>query len=85
MDKVISTGMFADMGSTPWILNSTDEYNDWYRSMEAIPGDHPYGVHLSNKKWPLKEVVYHKLIHLIYSRLRIVAILMRNALDAAIS
>ncbi len=62
LSKVISTGMFADMGTTPWILNSTDEYNDWYRSTETIPGDYPYAVHLSNKKWPLKKVLYSSFV-----------------------
>ena len=59
--KVISTGMYAKIGSVPPTYNSTEEYKDWYRSTETIPGDFPYQVHLSNKKWPLKKV-YSKLI-----------------------
>ena len=56
MDKVISTGMYADMGSVPWVPD--EEYKDWYRSTETIAGNFPYQVHLSNKKWPLKNVLY---------------------------
>ena len=55
--KVISTGMYAKIGSVPPTYNSTEEYKDWYRSTETIPGDFPYQVHLSNKKWPLKKVL----------------------------
>ena len=54
--KVISTGMYADMGTLPWIFNSTEEYKDWYKSTETIAGDFPYIIHLPNKKWPLKKV-----------------------------
>ncbi len=61
ISKVTSTGMYADIGTTPWMFNSTEEYKDWYRSTETIAGDNPYQVHLSNKKWPLKKV-YSKLI-----------------------
>ena len=57
VSKVISTGMYADMASLPWILNSTEEHDDWYRSTETIAGTNPYVVHLSNKKWPLKKVL----------------------------
>ena len=54
VDKVISTGMYAEMGTYPYAYEK--EFDDWYRSTEAIPGDYPYSVHLSNKKWPLKKV-----------------------------
>ena len=53
--KVISTGKFADIGTVP---DEEEDFDDWYRSTEAIPGNYPYGVHLSNKKWPLKKVLY---------------------------
>ena len=29
ISKVTSTGMYADIGPFPWILNSIDEYKDW--------------------------------------------------------
>ena len=57
MRQVISTGKFADIGSQPWWFNSTDEFKDWYRSSETIAGDYPYQIHLTNKKWPLKNVL----------------------------
>ena len=53
--KVISTGIYAQMGTVPWTYEKN--YNNFYRSTEAILGDHPYQVHLSNKKWPLKKVL----------------------------
>ena len=55
VQKVISTGLFADIGTIPWV-DSTDEYKDWYRSAETLAEDNPYCGHLLNKKWPLKEV-----------------------------
>ena len=55
--KVISTGLFADLGTEPWWFNSTEEYKDWYRSSETIVEAHPYQVHLTNKKWPLQKVL----------------------------
>ena len=58
--KVLSTGMYADMGDVPWIFNwdnPEEELKDWYRSTETIGGTNPYSVHLSNKKWPLKKVL----------------------------
>ena len=55
VDKVISTGMYADIGTVPDVWE--EDFDDWYRSTEAIPGNYPYGVHLSNKKWPLKKVL----------------------------
>ena len=57
--KVISTGLFADTGSEPVCFNDcTEEFKDWYKSSETVPGDYPFSVHLSIKKWPLKKVVY---------------------------
>ena len=53
--KVISTGLFALIRTTPWVFNSTEEFKDWYRSSETI-GDNPYQINLVNKKWPLKKV-----------------------------
>ena len=53
--KVTSTGMFADIGTLPYVW--PEEYEDWYRSTETIPGTFAFGVHLSNKKWPLKKVL----------------------------
>ena len=50
--KVTSTGMFAEIGIVP---ESDENYNDWHRSTERISGDFPYGLHLSNKKWPLQK------------------------------
>ena len=57
MGKVISTGMFADIGSEPYWRVPEEEYKDWYRSTETIGGSYPYNIHLSNKKWPLKKVL----------------------------
>ena len=56
MGKVISTGMYAFPHTLPWRVPE-EEYKDWYRSTETIPGMNPYAVHLSNKKWPLKKVL----------------------------
>ena len=61
--KVTSTGLFAQIGTTPWYFISTDEWIDWYKSSETIAGDFPYSVHLANKKWPLKKVKFHKEKH----------------------
>ena len=55
ISKVISTGMYADMGTVPWAYE--EDFDDWYRSSERVPGLLPYGFHLSNKKWPLKKVM----------------------------
>ncbi len=57
MQKLLDTGMYARMGSVPWYFESTDDYKYWYRSSETISGLYQYLVHLSNKKWPLKEVL----------------------------
>ena len=53
--KVISTGMYSDMGVMPPV--SPDELKNWYRSAEKVPGFLSYGTHFLNKKWPLKEVL----------------------------
>ena len=55
--KVTSTGLFSDIRKLPntWYV-SEEEFKDWYRSSETIAGDNPYGLHLANKKWPLKKV-----------------------------
>ncbi len=57
VSKVISTGMYAEMGSMPdeWFVPE-EEHKYWYRSTETIAGSYPYSIHLSNKKWPLKKV-----------------------------
>ena len=68
---VTLTGKYAEISGVParpnrpWLVPEKD-FKDWYRSSERVGGILPYGAHLTNKKWPLKEVVYHKLIHLIY-------------------
>ena len=54
--KLLSTGMFAQIGNKPYMFNSTEEYKLWYRSSETISGHYPYSIHLTNKKWPLKKV-----------------------------
>ena len=55
MLKVISTGLFAEIGTTPFAYE--EDFKDWYRSSEIIPGPWiEYQVHLTNKKWPLKKV-----------------------------
>ena len=65
VSKVISTGMFVDMGTLPMVLNwdnPEDEFKNWYRSTETIAVENPYGVHLLNKKWPLIEVLYSSFV-----------------------
>ena len=58
MSKVISTGLYARMGSKPMCIDDCiEEWRDWYRSSERISGNYPYKVHLSNKKWPFKKVL----------------------------
>ena len=56
--KVISTGLFAELGTypEPWYVPEED-YKYWYRSSETIGGINPYGGHLLNKKWPLQKVM----------------------------
>ena len=59
-----STGLYAYLLSQPivgclkptWCMKE----KDWYKSSEAIAGMNPYGVHLTNKKWPLKKVFKNK-------------------------
>ena len=53
--KVISTGMYAQIGTEPYAW--PEDYKYWYRSTETIAGDYPYEIHLTNKKWPLKKVL----------------------------
>ena len=56
-DKVITTGLFAQIATVPTVPE--EEHKKWYRSTETIVGFFPYGVHLTNKKWPLKKVFYY--------------------------
>ena len=58
VDKVISTGLFADMAPEPdpWHVPE-EEYKDWYKSSEIIPGFNAYSLHLLDKKWPLQKVL----------------------------
>jgi len=49
VNKVTDTGLFAQIGTIPFV--------GWYRSTEKIAGTNPFGVHLSNKKWPMKKVL----------------------------
>ena len=64
VQKVTSTGMFAQIGTYPniWFVTE-EEQKDWYRSTETIAGDNPYSVHLTNKKWPLKKVLHLYICH----------------------
>ena len=56
--KVTSTGKFAILGDVPDPSVPAEEYNNWYRSTEAVVGLYPpYNFHLTNKKWPLKKVI----------------------------
>ena len=55
LHKVISTGLYAALGATPWV--DERDYKYWHRSSESTGGTNPYGVHLTNKKWPLKKVI----------------------------
>ena len=57
VQKTVSTGLYADIGPSPTWINSTEERKLWYRSSETIPGDYPFQIHLTNKKWPLKKVL----------------------------
>ena len=61
--KVNSTGMYAGIGTVPEMyVVPEEEFKDWYRSTETIGGTNPYSVHLSNKKWPLKKVLYNSFV-----------------------
>ena len=55
MHKVTSTGLFAKIGTYPSTPIPVEDYKKWYRSSEAITTY--FGVHLTNKKWPLKKVL----------------------------
>ena len=58
--KTTSTGMYAQMGAVPWIFNwnkPEEEFKEYYRSSETVEGISSYGVHIENKKWPLKKVL----------------------------
>ena len=54
--KVMQTGSHSYIGNLPPVYEA--HYKYWYRSSETIGGFNPYKVHLSNKKWPLKKVLY---------------------------
>ena len=58
LGKVTSTGLYADIGNIPSIY-FVKKHKNWYRSSEIVAGhvDNGYGVHLINKKWPLKKVL----------------------------
>ena len=57
LHKVTSSGMFARIGTVPSTRYVPEkEFKNWYRSSETIGGINPFGVHLQNKKWPLKKV-----------------------------
>ena len=60
LDKVMDTGSYAQMGTVPypWLVPE-EEHIKWYRSKETVNGTNPYIVHLTNKKWPLKEVLMY--------------------------
>ena len=55
MHKVTSTGLFAKIGTYPSTPIPVEDYKNWYRSSETITSF--FGVHLTNKKWPLKKVL----------------------------
>ena len=55
--KVTSTGLFATLGTFPNWPVIEDQFHEWYRSSETITGLSVYGIHLTNKKWPLKKVL----------------------------
>ena len=54
--KVVSTGLFAQIGTMPW--DYEENYKYWYQSTDTIPGLGRYVGHLSNKKWPLIKVFF---------------------------
>ena len=55
---VTSTGMYSQIGAFPDPYTVTEEeFKHWYRSAQTIGGMYPFGVHLENKKWPLKKVL----------------------------
>ena len=55
--KVVSTGLYADIGSMPdyWLVPKENR-KDWYRSSETITLGSRFGGSLTNKKWPLQKV-----------------------------
>ena len=55
--KVTSTGTYAEIGTKPYWRLPEEEFKNYYRSMETIPGNYQYEGHLTNKKWPLKKVL----------------------------
>ena len=57
--KVTSTGLYAEIGNLP--STEPEEFKGWYRSSEMIAGDNPFAGSLTNKKWPLKKVLYKTL------------------------
>ena len=67
--KVISDGSYAQIGTQPWIPESCISTNGkrvltnrrewrlkWHRSPKTIEGFSRYVSHITNKKWPLREV-----------------------------
>ena len=55
--KVVSTGLYADIGSMPdyWLVPKENR-KDWYRSSEIVDLGSRFGGSLTNKKWPLQKV-----------------------------
>ena len=64
--KVTSTGMYARIATVPWLIPGYNDYDDWYRSTDTISGKFQYTVHLSNKKWPLKKVLFYSYIEKLF-------------------
>lgn len=63
---VISTGKYAEISGLPArpnrpFLVPEEDFKDWYRSSEIVEGIVPYGAHITNKKWPLKEVPFNRI------------------------
>ena len=55
--KVTTTGSYAQIGALPsQRVVKVEDYKNWYRSSETVSGTFKFGIHLINKKWPLKEV-----------------------------
>ena len=59
--ELLETGMYATIGTVTPFARPKD-YKDWYRSSETISGLNPYQTNLSNKKWPLRKVLYLSLL-----------------------
>ena len=49
--EVMDTGLYANLGPKP--EPEEEAMGTWYRSRDILSGDHPWGQHLLNKKWPL--------------------------------